>query len=79
METAELSLSAIDSMRHLAASEPIVNAAAFAARAGHGDQTAYRFVTALVMTDTLATPGRWGTVLKAVMELEHEDRSDLDG
>lgn len=65
-----LTLTAIDGMRHLTASEDVVAAVAFAARAGHSTRTAYRFVTALVMTDALKNPTRWGDILKLVMDLE---------
>lgn len=65
-----LSLAAIDGMRHLATSEEIVSAVAFAARAGHGNRTAYRFVTVLVMENALTAPARWGELLRMVMELE---------
>lgn len=65
-----LSLAAIDGMRHLATSEDVVAAVAFAARAGHDNRTAYRFVTALTMVDALKDRDRWGGILKAVMDLE---------
>lgn len=66
----DLTLAAIDSARHLAVSEDIVGAVAFAARAAHSNQTAGRFVTALVMKDALQAPVRWGAILKQVMDLE---------
>lgn len=70
-----LALAAIDGMRHLAVSEDIVAAAAFAAQAAHSTRTAYRFVTALVMADALKSPTRWGDLLKLVMDLEAADKS----
>lgn len=70
METHELTLTNIDSVRHLTASEDVVNAVAYAARAGASDRTAYRFVTALVMTASLMDRPRWPGVLRAVKELE---------
>lgn len=77
MKLDALTLASIDGMRHLTVSEHIVKAVAFAVRAGHKDRTAYRFVTALVMTDALeeGEPGtrRWWDVLKAVMDLEQAD------
>lgn len=69
--TPPLSLTAIDSMRHLTTSEDIVAAVAFAARAGHTNRTAYRFVTALVMRDVLTDPAQWGDLLRQVMDLEN--------
>jgi hypothetical protein len=65
-----LTLTSIDSMRHLTVGEDIVAAVAFAARAGHSNRTAYRFVTALVMQDALTDPARWGDLLRMVMDLE---------
>lgn len=68
----ELTLAAIDGMRHLVTSERVVGAAAFAARAGYDDVMAYRFVTALVMTNNLDRPGwRWELTLRTLAELEN--------
>ena len=71
MKIEDLSLVRIDGMAHLTISHDLVAAAAFAARAGYGDVTARRFVTALVMTDKLKGRDRraWGEVLKAVANL----------
>jgi hypothetical protein len=66
-----LTLTNIDAVCHLSASEPIVRASAFAARAAHSDTTAYRFVTALVMTGLLDHRSEWPAVLRMVHELEH--------
>jgi hypothetical protein len=68
-----LTLTSIDSMRHLTTSEDIVAAVAFAARAGHSNRTTYRFVTALSMRGALTDPTRWGDLLRMVMDLEGED------
>lgn len=65
-----LSLTSIDSMRHLVVSEEIVAAVAFAARAGHGTRTCYRFVTAVSMKGALKNSSEWGGILKQVMDLE---------
>lgn len=70
MQTSDLSLTAIDGMRHLVTSEDIVAAVAFATSAGHNTQTAYRFVTAVVMVDALKSQDQWGGILKAVMDLK---------
>jgi hypothetical protein len=66
----ELSLCSIDSMCHLWSNEETVSAVAFAARAGHSDRTAYRFLTALGMTDNLTDRTDWPEVLLRVMDLE---------
>lgn len=78
MRAEELTLPAIDCMRHLSTSWDIVRAVAFAARAGHSDRTAYRFVTALVMIGKLEWPQYWPEILKAVMELEAVDAEETD-
>lgn len=70
MDLDELTLNSIDNMRHLTVSEDIVAAVAFAVRAGHSNATAYRFVTTLVMTNTLQLPGVWPSALRVVMDLE---------
>jgi hypothetical protein len=70
MRTDNLSLAAIDGMRHLTASEDIVAAVVFAAKNGHGTTTAYRFVTALVMTNTLTDIAQWRETLERVTDLE---------
>jgi hypothetical protein len=67
----DLTLAAIDGMRHLVTSEQVVNAAAFAARAAYDDVMAYRFVTALVMTNNLERRSEWRTVLRHLAELEN--------
>lgn len=68
----ELTLTGLDRMRHLVVSDQIVKAIAFAARAGHGNLTAHRFVTALTMTGDLTNPSRarWSKVLVQIMDLE---------
>lgn len=70
MEIGDLNLVSIDGMRHLVVSEEVVTATAFAARAGFSDVTCYRFVVALVMTDTLKNVGQWRTVLAKVCSLK---------
>ncbi len=79
MQTDDLTLTSIDSVRHLTTSEEVVKAVAFAVRVGHQNHTAYRFVTALVMTDNLADRTDWPKVLLRVMDLEREaaERKDL--
>lgn len=72
MDPDELTLTSIDQMRHLVTSEVIVQAAGFAARAGHSDRTVYRFIVALAMTSTLNQGVYWPRVLKRVMALEAE-------
>jgi len=70
MKIEELSLIAIDGQRHLVTSENVVAAVAYAVRRGYGNVTAYRFVTALVMTDQLRGPlGQWPVVLKKIRDL----------
>lgn len=66
----ELTLTSIDAMRHLATSQDMVTAVAFAARSGHDNTTCYRFVTALVMTDQLTNRFGWLDVLRRVKKLE---------
>jgi hypothetical protein len=68
------SLTSVDSMRHLATSEDIVKAVAFAARAGHNDVTCYRFVSLVVMMDDLDYPFGWPVILRQVMKLEEDHR-----
>lgn len=70
MKIEELTLSMIDGQRHLTASEDIVSAVAFAARLGWGDVTCYRFVTALVMTDSLQDSSKWRPVLRRIDNLK---------
>jgi hypothetical protein len=70
MQPEELTLSMIDHQRHLTTSEEIVRAVGFAVRAGHQNHTAYRFVTALVMTGNLADRADWPKILLRVMDLE---------
>lgn len=73
MSPDELTLASIDNQRHLATSIEMVSAVAFAARAGYTDRIAYRFVTALVMTNTLGSGIRWPEVLSVVAELTREE------
>lgn len=73
MSPDELTLASIDNQRHLVTSVELVSAVAFAARSGHTDRIAYRFVTALVMTDTLGSGIRWPEVLSIVAELTREE------
>lgn len=74
MNIGDLSLRSIDGMRHMTTSDEIVTAVAFAARAGHSNVTAYRFVTALTVCDALkgGSPSdpKWQAILKTVMDLE---------
>lgn len=72
MDVDDLTLTSIDGHRHLATSEQIVKAVAFAIRAGHTSTTAYRFVTALVMTDSLSPRRGWAATLEKIMQLEKE-------
>ena len=73
MDLDELTLASIDNHRHLTTSEDIVKAVAFAARAGHTDRTAYRFVVALGMTSSLSPRRWWAATLDKVMQLEKEE------
>lgn len=82
IEPDDLTLAGIDGIRHLITNEMLVKAVAFAVRntgrkvhTGRDDRTAYRFVTALVMTNTLEASTRWPKVLKTVMDLEAEKES----
>lgn len=68
----DLSLVAIDGLRNHAASEEIVAAVVFAAQNGYGAHTAHRFVSALVMTDTLRDPSQWTPVLRKIVNLQIE-------
>lgn len=73
----ELNLTHIEGMRHLVVNEKLVTAAAFAARTGRPDSTVYRFVVALVLTDTLERGERWSAVLEAVDALELESAAGV--
>lgn len=82
MQPDELSLDSIDSMRHLIVNPLIVKAVTFAVRntgrevhTYRDDRTAYRFVTALVMTNTLEDGRQWPEVLETVTHLESEEES----
>lgn len=77
MEPRDLTLPMIDGQRHLVAGERLVTAIAFAARTGRSDRTVYRFVTALVMTDSLLRGERWSAVLEAVDALELESAAGV--
>jgi hypothetical protein len=68
-ELEELTLRAIDSMRHQISSETVVKAAAYAARISGSDKTVHQFVTALVMTDNLTNSLSWDRTLRHVMRL----------
>lgn len=77
MTPEELTLPAIDGMRHLITTERIVKAVVFAenyrmgrATLDESTRTAQRFVTALVMTDRLDKASEWTAVLDAVLNLE---------
>jgi len=70
----DLSIPAIDGMRHLVVSEDVVTAVAFAVSRDHDVRTAYRFVTALVMTDRLEDRRTWRPVLAWVKRLEQDAR-----
>jgi hypothetical protein len=74
MRVHELTLSAIDAQRHLAASPEIVAAVAYAAGQGYGGATCYRFVTALVMTDQLRDRGDWRNVLLKIKDLQLDEQ-----
>lgn len=76
MNREDLTLGMIDNMCHLTASEKIIQAAAFAARAGHTDRTVHRFVTALVMTDSLSPRKWWEDLLGRVARLEREEAEE---
>lgn len=69
MKVNELTLYMIDSERHLTTSEEIVAAVAYAARDGWSNTTAYRFVTALVMTDNLRNYVVWPVVIRQIKDL----------
>lgn len=75
MNVNELTLASIDGHRHLAISQDLVTAVAFAARSGYDDTFCYRFVSALVMTDQLhdSTRGGWLDVLKHIRRLEAQE------
>lgn len=73
MDLEELTLLSIDTHRHLAVSQDLVTAIAFAARSGYDDTTCYRFVSALVMTNRLYDHFAWLDVLKYVKRLESEE------
>lgn len=68
----DLNLTSIDGMRHLTVGEGIVAAVVFAAKNGHSTQTAYRFVTAVVMVDTLNGVTQWEYILRRIRVLERE-------
>lgn len=70
MDVRELTLTSIDNHRHLTVSQDLVTAIAYAARSGCDDTTCYRFVTALVMTDSLTDHFKWLDVLKHTKRLE---------
>lgn len=72
MDITELTLDSIDGHRHLAISQSLVTAVAYAARSGYDDTFCYRFVAALVMTDQLhdTTRGGWLRVLNHIKRLE---------
>lgn len=70
MKIEDLSLISIDGQAHLTTSEQVVSAAAWAARRGWGNYTALRFVTALVMTDTLRHTNKWPEVMKKINDLK---------
>jgi len=70
----DLSLRSVDAMRHLVTSEDVVAAIAFAVRAGHSNVTAYRFVSALAMSDDLDYQPAWPRVLRKIIQLEDFDR-----
>lgn len=74
MDIDDLTLTSIDAHRHLTTSEAVVSAVAFAARRGHSDVTAYRFVTVLVMLDQLQPRKWWARTLGVVRDLEIEKK-----
>jgi len=74
MSPDDLTLTAIDAQRHLAASPEIVSAVCYAAKIGFGSATCWRFVTALVMTDRLGLPPSWPRVLRAVKDLQLDEQ-----
>jgi len=83
-KTADLTLTSVDSMRHLLVSEDIVHAISFAARHSttnlrrdvEVDRTAYRFVVAAVMVDALQDRGQWIGILDHILHLEHVERME---
>jgi hypothetical protein len=50
----------------------VVAAVAWAARRGWGNHTAYLFLTALVMTDTLRHQDQWPVVMRKLQDLKYE-------
>ena len=77
MDVRELTLASIDNHRHLAMSQDMVTAVAFAARSGYDDTFCYRFVSALVMTGQLydRTRGEWVRTLHHIKRLESQEES----
>jgi hypothetical protein len=70
VEIEDLTLAMIASQMHLTTSRGIIAAVAWAARLGWADITCYAFVTALVMTDNLATPSEWSYVIRKISDLK---------
>lgn len=77
-EISDLTLDAIDGMRHLVTSEHVVKAIAFAVRHAESmyipdreiDRTAYRFVVAVAMVGALEDTGRWINILDHILNQE---------
>lgn len=75
MKIEELTFGSIDAQRHLITSQDVVAAVAFAVRNAWSDKGAYRFVTALVMTDKLTADRReWYAVMRQIAKLTMEER-----
>lgn len=75
MKIEDLTFTSIDAQRHLTTSEEIVAAVAFAVRNAWSDKGAYRFVTALIMTDTLTADRReWYAVMRQISYLTMQER-----
>jgi len=70
----DLTLSAVDVGKHAAVSEEVVTAVAFAAKMGYGPATCHRFVSALVVTNTLLDMIEWAAVLRKVRDLQLDEQ-----
>lgn len=72
MDPEDLTITNIDSMRHLVVGECVVKAIAYAVRGDSEDHTAYRFATALTVTGRLENEGCWPELLEKIKKLEGE-------
>lgn len=69
MEIDDLTLTSIDAHAHLAISQDVLVAVAWHARRGFSDQTTYRFISAVVMTDSLRHSERWPDICRRIQKL----------